>query len=211
MATTNTTSVSLKLLIDTKGRKVLFTEATKEVVDFLFTLLSLPVGTVIRLLLKNGMVGCLGQLYESVENLSYTYLQPNINKDILLKPKSKVDGANILHLLTNNDSNNKQLYICQSCNRCISNVSGRTCPKCTYYSMSTLVTYVAPQAPTTNAAKTSASEGGYVKGVVTYMIMDNLEVKPMSTISSIAVLNSFNITEVGALEEKVVNLGMEEV
>lgn len=74
------------------------------------------------------------------------------------------------------------------------------------------MTYVAPQARTsTNAATTLSGEGGYVKGVVTYMIMDNLKVKPMSTISSISVLNRFNIKEVGVLEEKVVNLGMEEV
>ncbi|KAI5346316.1 hypothetical protein L3X38_014195 [Prunus dulcis] len=84
MATSNTTSVSLKLLIDTKGGKVLFAEASKDVVDFLFTLLSLPVGTVIRLLSKDAMVGTLGKLYESVENISYTYLQPNLKKDTLL-------------------------------------------------------------------------------------------------------------------------------
>ncbi|KAL6126578.1 hypothetical protein ACLB2K_074625 [Fragaria x ananassa] len=79
----SSTSVSLKLLIDTKNRKVLFAEASKEVVDFLFTLLSLPIGTVIRLLTKKGMVGCLGKLYESVEELNDTYLQPNLNKDSL--------------------------------------------------------------------------------------------------------------------------------
>ncbi|CAL8155981.1 unnamed protein product [Prunus armeniaca] len=45
---------------------------------------------------------------------------------------------------------------------------------------------------------------------VTYLIMDNLEVKLMSTISSIAMLNQFNVKEVGALEEKVVDLGMDE-
>ncbi|KAI5346321.1 hypothetical protein L3X38_014200 [Prunus dulcis] len=80
----------------------MFAEATKEVVDFLFMLLSLPVGTVVRLFSKNGMVGCLGQLYESVENLSDTYLQPNLDKDTLLKHKSPVAGANILHFLANN-------------------------------------------------------------------------------------------------------------
>ncbi|KAI5346317.1 hypothetical protein L3X38_014196 [Prunus dulcis] len=74
--------------------------------------------------------------------------------------------------------------------------------------MSTQVTYVCPQASSTVAA--TSGEGGYVKGVVTYMIMDNLEVKPMSTISSIAMLNQFNVKEVGALEEKVVYLGMDE-
>ena len=50
-----------------------------------------------------------------------------------------------------------------------------------------------------------------MKGVVTYMVMDNLEVKPMSTISSITLLNKFDVKEIGALEEKVVELGMDEV
>ncbi|ONI24174.1 hypothetical protein PRUPE_2G228400 [Prunus persica] len=208
MATSNTTSVSLKLLIDTKGGKVLFAEADKDVVDFLFTLLSLPVGTVIRLLSKDAMVGTLGKLYESVENISYTYLQPNLIKDTLLKPKAAVAVSNILLLLTNNvDSNAKQFYICANCNRRFSDVSGTVCPSCRY-AMSTQMTYVCPQASSTAAA--TSGEGGYVKGVVTYMIMDNLEVRPMSTISSISMLNQFNVKEVGALEEKVVFFGKDE-
>ena len=41
--------------------------------------------------------------------------------------------------------------------------------------------------------------------------MDNLEVTPMSTISSISLINKFNIQELGALEEKVVEFGITEV
>ena len=44
-------------------------------------------------------------------------------------------------------------------------------------------------------------ESGYVKGVVTYVVMDDLVVKPMSTTSK----------EISALEERVVHLGMDEV
>ncbi|PQQ04809.1 uncharacterized protein Pyn_35153 [Prunus yedoensis var. nudiflora] len=199
----------MKLLVDSTRGKVLFAEASKDVVDFLFTLLSLPVGAVIKLLSKDGMVGSLGKLYESVENLDDTYLQPNLNKDMLLAPKATVAGANILPLLTNNnvDPNAKKLYMCQYCsNHNISDVYGTCCPNCNN-SMYAEVTFVSPTAPTTVARP---SEGGYVKAVVTYMVMDDLEVKPMSTISSIAMLNKFNVKEVGALEEKVVNLGMEE-
>ncbi|CAL9025455.1 unnamed protein product [Prunus brigantina] len=214
MATSNTTRVSLKLLIDTRGCKVLFAEASKDVVDFLFSLLSLPVGTVIRLLSKDGMVGSVGKLYESVENLNDTYLQPNLDKDTLLKPKATVAvGANILPQLTNNinvDSNSKQFYMCSYCNpRHISDVCYTPCPNSYNYSISTRVTYVSPQASSSTVVATG-SEGGYVKGVVTYMVMDNLEVKPMSTISSIALLNQFNVKDVGALQEVVVHLGMQE-
>ncbi|PQQ12357.1 uncharacterized protein Pyn_27548 [Prunus yedoensis var. nudiflora] len=114
MAATSNVCVSLKLLIDTKSHKILFAEVSKEVVDFSFSLLSLHVGTVIRLLSEDVMVGCIGKLYVSLENLSYTYLQPNLNKNTLLRPKSAVAGANIFHLLTNNksDSEAKKFYYC---------------------------------------------------------------------------------------------------
>ncbi|PQQ18461.1 uncharacterized protein Pyn_37645 [Prunus yedoensis var. nudiflora] len=135
----------MKLLVDSTRGKVLFAEASKDVVDFLFTLLSLPVGTVIKLLSKDGMVGSLGKLYESVANLDDTYLQPNLDKDMLLEPKVTVAGANILPLLTNNvDSNAKQFYLCTRCDRRISDVSGTVCPNCSR-GMSTEVTYVSLQ------------------------------------------------------------------
>jgi hypothetical protein len=65
--------------------------------------------------------------------------------------------------------------------------------------------------PSDNINASSSSEGGYVKGVVTYMVMDNLEVKPMSTISSITLLTKFNVRDLTAVEEKVVDFGMDEV
>ncbi|MFQ6671529.1 hypothetical protein Gotur_036052 [Gossypium turneri] len=56
----------------------------------------------------------------------------------------------------------------------------------------------------------AANKGGYVKGVVTYTVMDDLTVTPMSTISSITMLHKFNIKQLDALEEKVVNVGTNE-
>ena len=53
--------------------------------------------------------------------------------------------------------------------------------------------------------------GGFVKGVVTYTVMDDLVVKPMSKISSITLPNKFNVKDVGDLEESVVEVGMSEV
>lgn len=233
MATRKSGTVSLKLLIDSKHQKVLFAEAGKDFVDFLFTLLSLPIGTVIRLLSKDGMVGSLGKLYESVENLSDTYTQPNLDKDILLKPKASVDGPNILGLLNNVESTAKNaFYMCShncsnntpypnfggsssygassvaaSSHRYVTENPKELCPQCNN-SMSSQATYVGPLK--TTGATPGAGAAGYVKGVVTYMIMDDLEVKPMSTISSITMLNRFNVKDVGALEEKVVGLGMHE-
>ncbi|KAL6126581.1 hypothetical protein ACLB2K_074628 [Fragaria x ananassa] len=213
MASSNRGAVSLKLLIDSKRQKVLFAEAGKDFVDFLFNLLSLPVGTVIRLLSTRGMVGSFGKLYESVENIDHTYIQPTVNKDVLLKPKAPVDGTNILRLVNNVEpSARKDLYLCSCSNNYkahpyVTENPNEKCPSCSH-TMNIRTTYVGQ--PTTNESTSGAAATGFVKGVVTYMIMDDLEVKPMSTISSITMLNRFNVKDVGALEEKVVELNLNE-
>ncbi|CAO2161114.1 unnamed protein product [Urochloa humidicola] len=50
-------TLSMKLLVDTKAGRVLYAEASKDVVDFLFSLLTLPVGTVVKILSKDVLHG----------------------------------------------------------------------------------------------------------------------------------------------------------
>ncbi|KAK9186932.1 hypothetical protein WN944_018321 [Citrus x changshan-huyou] len=76
--------------------------------------------------------------------------------------------------------------------------------------MTSEITFVSQVAGTSTAAAV-ATERGFVKEVVTCMVMDNLEVTPISTISSITFLNKFTIRELGSLEEKVVNFGLDEL
>lgn len=200
--------VSLKLLIDTKSKRVLFAEAGKDFVDFIFHILSLPLATVIRLIGKNGMVGCLGNLYDSIENLNDSYIQHGQTKDVVLKPKVQTPITSVPLLLLKNKPTEKSFYGCSHCYT-ISNISDDPtvkCPKC-WNSMKQQMKYVAPA----RVIQESNDGGGLVKGVVTYMVMDDLMVKPVSTISSIALLNQFNVKEMGALKEKEVNFGMKEV
>ncbi|KAG5602311.1 hypothetical protein H5410_033681 [Solanum commersonii] len=209
MATTYDTKLSMKLLIDTKAGKVLFAEADKDCVDFLFHILSLPTGTVISLLKEKGMSGSLPNLYESVENLKDTYIQPNQCKDILLKPKSSVGISPVPFLLLDGDvtTREKTFYGCSytSSHSTVSDDPTALCTSCNY-TMSRKLVYAAPQV----AGGAVEAKGGFVKDAVTYMVEDDLVVKPMSTISCIALLNKFNVRDVGVLEEKVVSFGIEE-
>ncbi|KAI3721304.1 hypothetical protein L2E82_32312 [Cichorium intybus] len=200
--------VSLKLLINTKTKRVLFAEANKEFVDFLFYILSLPVGTVIRLLSKNSMVGSLGKLYDSIENLSDMYMQPNKSKDSILNPKTVNYGFNVPLLIPNDDVPMAcKFYTCTYSHASyVTDDPTAVCPRCSH-KMSSSVTYVRGS----GAVKETAEGGGFVKGLVTYMVMDDLVVKPMSTISSITLLNKFKVKEVGSLQEKVVSFEMKEV
>ncbi|TYJ16199.1 hypothetical protein E1A91_A10G234200v1 [Gossypium mustelinum] len=199
MATASTaTTVSLKLLIDTKGKRVLYAEAGKDFVDFLFNVQLLPVGTIKRLLAKEGMVGCLANLYKSIENLGDTYLQLTTNKDTLLKPKySSSLAADVPLLLPNTKSSTTLVF-----NRCsyghnsdcllyYANDPTSKCPCCSsvMYSPATLVN-------PPNKVSTSSAVAN--------------EVTALSTISSIAMLNKFKVQQVDALEEKVVDVGIKE-
>ncbi|KAF7067068.1 hypothetical protein CFC21_072987 [Triticum aestivum] len=60
------------------------------------------------------------------------------------------------------------------------------------------------------AAAASAGAGGYVKEVVSYLVMDDLTVEPMSTISAIMLLKKFKVADCSALEELTVDLGHKE-
>ncbi|KAB2063644.1 hypothetical protein E1A91_A10G233400v1 [Gossypium mustelinum] len=203
-------TITLKLLVDSTSQRVLFAESGKEFVDFMFNILSLPVGTVIRLLTKEQMVGSLGNLYDSLENMNDTYIHSPANKDTLLKPIVPNNAANVPPLLPTIESSKPiGIYLCGNyyyrgnCGFYVSNDSKSICPSCKNV-MTQTATIVNPR------KGSSTNEGGYVKGVVTYIIMDDLVVTPMSAISCFTLLNKFNIKDVGVLEEKTINIGIDE-
>ncbi|CAO2174645.1 unnamed protein product [Urochloa humidicola] len=51
---------------------------------------------------------------------------------------------------------------------------------------------------------------GFVQGIVTYTVTDDLTVTPLSAISSITLLSTFGVTDISALQEKTVQLGYAE-
>lgn len=204
--------MSLKLLINSQNNSVLFAEASKDFVDFLFHLLSLPIATVINLLQEQGMPGCIANLYKSIDTVNVTtYIQSGQSEGSFLEiiglPSVLRSGPVPLMIL--DDPNEKYLfYKCNSCSyRGYSNDPREPCPGC-WQNMATGLKYVAP----IDAEK--LSEGGSVKGMVTYMVMDDLVVKqlnPMSTISSLALMNKFNLKDISVLREKEVHIGKKEV
>ena len=214
MAAVNKT-VSLKLVVDTESGRVLYAEAGKEFVDFLIDIIALPVGAFIPLL-NQEMLGGLGNIYESIENLSTTYLQPNVNKYTLLMYKAFISGSvgtlGLLQLPNVVTSTSRKLYGCQLFPRCqkVYDCSIR-CSNHSLYGTSEL-SYQGPQSQRLNNPYFSTEmEEGYVEEAITYMEMDDLEVKPLSTLSMITLLDRFNVKEIGTLVEKVVNFGMDEV
>ncbi|WOL06905.1 hypothetical protein Cni_G15640 [Canna indica] len=173
------TKLSLKLLIDRSSNKVLFAEAGKEVVDFLLGFLTLPLAAVIKLLRKDGMVGCIADLYDTLNSLDGRYFQSKRSKKFISLTASRSSGA----------ANGLLLPL-------IPPPSSASSKKRFRYAK------IVPVEVDTS--------GGFVKGVVTYTIMDNLSVSPMSNISSITLLSKFDVRDLGDLEERTANLGFDE-
>lgn len=189
-------TLSLKLLIDNNTNKVLFAEAGKEFVDFLFGCLQVPVGSIMGLLSKHDLVGLgsLSRVYESIENLDPSFLQSKASKDSLLRPYPTFSSnTHIPQLLLN--------FVPPT-------------PSTISYPFGAI-----PQSPfgssvfatQPNAPSTKEKETGYVRDVVTYMVMDDLTVKPMSTISSVTFLTNLYIKDVSSLREKMVELDKKKV
>ncbi|WVZ95902.1 hypothetical protein U9M48_041609 [Paspalum notatum var. saurae] len=176
MASTN---ISLKLLVDNKAKKVLFAEASKEFVDFLFSLLTLPISTVVKLISPGRAAwgGCTG---------AWTASTPTTSSPPPTSPPCSSPGR---------------------CSRRAANASMRRPRRVTFV----LPSAAAPAAAGCGSAAADDDSGGYVKGVVTYMVTDGLEVTPMSAISSITLINTFWAGKPGVeLVDKFVSVGMDD-
>ncbi|VAH74207.1 unnamed protein product [Triticum turgidum subsp. durum] len=151
--------LSMKLLVNSKSQRVLYAEAGKDVVDFLFSLLTLPLGTAKAPQTTLQIFRCIG-----------TYV-PN-------------------------------------CRSYVTMVSGTTCGSCGAR-MTTQAQLVGSVGGAGSPAA-AAGAAGFVQRIVTYTVMDDLKIAPMSTISGITILNTFGITDIGSLQEKTVQLGYAE-
>ncbi|XAR60574.1 hypothetical protein NMG60_11034003 [Bertholletia excelsa] len=148
-------------------------------------------GSILGLLVEPKMTesGSLCRVYQSVQKLDQSYLLPNQTRDSLLRPKLAWSNSNPIPLLKQLTASTSQS---QSQNQ--SQAQGQ-------YTYQTCVT------PRYSSTKVKEVEG-YVKEAVTYMVMDDLTVKPISPISAITLLNSLSVKDLGCVEEMIVNFDM---
>ncbi|CAL5087048.1 unnamed protein product [Urochloa decumbens] len=217
----------LKLLVDKRSRRVLYAEARKDAVDFLIGLLRVPAGLAARALAAHGerAPGSLGTLYAGARGLDDAFFAAApLDRDALLSPALPFAVA---ALLLGGDGAlqpppTPRYFRCAgtaygaSCRgnpTNLTDVSGTPCPACRQ--PMTVEMRWAPgdahgklaAAQAQEAARGEGAAGGYVKEVVTYLVMDDLSIEPMSTISAIMLLKKFSVKDCSALEEMTVELG----
>ncbi|XP_074571306.1 uncharacterized protein LOC141827871 [Curcuma longa] len=113
---TDQQQITLKVFVNKTQNCVVFVESDLDFVDVLLSFLTLPVGTVVRLLNKQSSLGCFDKLYESVEQLDEKYLMTAACRSMLTNPVNS-SGVKCQKLRINIDEMG-ELYKCSnSCHR----------------------------------------------------------------------------------------------
>ncbi|CAN6218591.1 unnamed protein product [Urochloa humidicola] len=218
----------LKLLVDKRTRRVLYAEARKDAVDFLIGLLRVPAGLAVRALAAHGerAPGSLGSLYAGARGLDDAFFATAAppDRDALLSPALPSAASALLLGGAGGEGAlgappplppPRRYFRCAAyTSPCrgnptnLTDVAGAPCPACRQ-PMTVEMRWAPGDAHGRLQAQEARGEGagGYVKEVVTYLVMDDLTVVPMSTISAIMLLKKFSVKDCSALEEMTVELG----
>jgi hypothetical protein len=70
--TSDRSKMDIKVLQSNSQKKIIIAEANGDFVDFIFSFLTIPLGSIVKLLGPNSFAGCVGNLYKSIENLDPT-------------------------------------------------------------------------------------------------------------------------------------------
>ncbi|KAK1363152.1 hypothetical protein POM88_038713 [Heracleum sosnowskyi] len=208
--------IPLKVVIDKERKRVVFAEANNDFVDVLFSFLTLPMGTIVRLLSTHSdqhvNFGSFKNLNKSLDNLGDKYFATQQCRHMLQMVRNSAEAECRKLLINIDDTGPCQYFICSDleCTEmrsmpslstyCTANC--RHCRKVMYRSISF------KPSPT---GASDGSKGAFVKEAASFLIRDDLHVIPHLLGSTLGILNSSGITDFGVLEEKFLQLGRSEI
>ncbi|EYU34026.1 hypothetical protein ABFS82_13G015400 [Erythranthe guttata] len=192
-ADSNSKKMILKLMVQESTNKLLFAQAEEDFVDFLFSLLTIPLGGVLDCVL--GSVNTITTGLKSIENL-YKSVATLIDDKYLVNPdaKTKLMKPKLIHgcmpknqiLPLNEESSQRLCY-----NRDVD--LGKEWLSYSYY----------------GRALCLKGQRDYVKGPTMYMVSDDLTVAPLCMIASLSIMKEMKIP-LSDVKEVEVQIGLHE-
>ncbi|CAH2065187.1 unnamed protein product [Thlaspi arvense] len=201
---------SLRLLIDEEKNRVVLAEAGKDFVDVLCSLLTLPMGTIVRLLEKHQapqspIVGCFHSLYKSVSDMSVDNFEAQACKNLLLYPRS-VKESHCRKLKLNIDGTvATKFFVCpnfiihENCCKVYSNLSTSRC-RCGR-----------SMAREIQVQGSEHDDGVFLSCRTSFIITDGLKVSLNSMGLVLNILNDLGYAGFDKLQEMLVDVGFQEV
>ncbi|KAH0657635.1 hypothetical protein KY289_026383 [Solanum tuberosum] len=202
-------------MIDKNSNQVIFAESDHEFIDTLFSFLTLPLGTVIKLLeYKMVQLGSISYVYASVNSLEPRFLRTSYCKSMLIMPRNASEvQCEKLKLNVDYSENAGKLFDCNSYNpRCknIFSISQNTqCFHCNRLRQFDRI--INEKEEKRSCGGESVVEVFLKGGAASFMITDDLQVMPASTASLTALFGKLGVSDKSEIEAKTVEVGTEEV
>ncbi|KAI7725306.1 hypothetical protein M8C21_017947 [Ambrosia artemisiifolia] len=205
--------ISVKVIIDKVNRRVVYAEADHTFVDILFSFMTLPMGSIVRLLGKVAdkrfeVLGSLNNLYQSLKDFPECYLSTEECKFLLMNPRSlSFDHCTKLKLKLD-DTEPLNYFKCATCSNFsqafISTCNKAKCRGCGKL-MNKEVGYKKPN------VCVGGRGGVFVSDIATFIVTDDLRVMPYTSASSIQLLTDIGITDYSCLDNLKLDMGCEEI
>ncbi|KAM1226789.1 hypothetical protein ACFX13_006210 [Malus domestica] len=203
MANTSVNTISLKALVDKERNQIMFVESGNDFIDVLLSFLTIPMGTIIRLAPNQSEpleIGCMKNLYASVENMDVKHFRSKACRDMLLCPPNGAE-VHCKNLKLKIDRGEPTRYYTCERRECpaLSYSCGFRCECCggmMYY-----------------GRELSAIQDGdiFVKGLARLIISDELQLMPPLTVESLSVFSELGVMNGNTTEEVTFNVGSDEV
>ncbi|KAH7547567.1 hypothetical protein FEM48_Zijuj01G0323500 [Ziziphus jujuba var. spinosa] len=187
--------MKVKLWFCKSTESILCVEAKADFVHFLFTFLTLPLSSVIKLLNGHSYMGIMDQLYKTAETLIEQKIISTETKEKLLSPKLECMFGCCYQLLQIQEKTTLEFLRYKKCD--CSDKHKKTC----------LHSEVTLQITNPKRRGMITSGGGFVKEG-RLLVTDNLEIKPLSTVSDMFKLGMIPFED---MECMYVTVGEEEI
>ena len=208
--------ISLKVMVHKAKNRAIYAEADSSFVDILFSFMTLPLATLVRVLgkcpdHKVQALWSLKNLYQSLTDLPANYLATDESKHMLLNPRSSsYDICRKLKIKIDDTEPLNYFICCRNfiCTRRIgAQFSIHNIAKCSYCG-SLMSKEIRSEDVVTN---TGGGCGVFVSDVTTFILTEDLRVFPNATGVSIQLLCDFGISDASQLEERNLDVGLEQV
>ncbi|XP_028783529.1 uncharacterized protein LOC114739618 [Neltuma alba] len=205
-------SSHLRLFVDRQSNKVVVAEASGDFIDALLSFLTLPLGTIIRLLSNkqthrsSAYVGCINNLYQSVQNFDTEVFWNGICKKMLLCPRNPCEKLCQKLRFNVDDTEPTKYLMCGSCrqgsDKWLSTFSGVGCSCGKLMDQGTKVVEEEDNNP---------KGGVFVRGESMYLIFDDLTVLQNSACNTIHQLVQLGYSDFTKLTEISPTVGLNQI
>ncbi|WCJ20393.1 hypothetical protein M5689_002628 [Euphorbia peplus] len=208
--------ITVKAMVDKEKNKVIFAECDEDFADVLCSFLTIPMGTIVSLQDKDNLparIGCMSNLYTSVQNLDVKYFRTQACQKMLLHPRNGAPSK-CARLKINLDDIDAHTYFCCSNGTCryvriLYDLNYyKTCCACGSSSDMQLVR-VAAESKSNDPVEAAV----FLKGLNRLVISDYLQLMHPTTSSSFPLLSVLSVTEstISAFEVREFSIGEDQV